>query len=481
MKKSLNLFIFMFVFLFVFVVKVDAATLNVMNEDQLKDCIDSAGLTLETRNICNLSSDIELKSTLNITGGRYVEIVLGEGLGANRILEATGYAVDPLFYVNNGVLIVTGPGGIFSTKDAFFVQGNSVATSTDIIKSELIIGEDVQVVSEESNCIYIRGKGAKADVYGNLTSNSVEFSVIQGNGIKNSTTDNGGTEINIYAPANIISTYAGTTNLGIYHPQSGTLNVYGGTIKGVTGIEMRAGVLNIEGGTIIGTAATTESVSNGDGPSVKGAGVAIAQHTTIQQIVAKISNGTIQGATALYESTPENPSDSEIVNLDVSGGNFIADNNGEAIYSKNKEKFVSGGTFNSTVTNNYLATDAKLETNTDGTVVAKVPYSLIVATTENGKVTVADSAYEGDLVKINIEPNEGYKVSKIVVMDIDDKELTVTDNSFTMPKYDAYIEVTFEKIVANPNTGDGITMFIILGIISLGIASVSINKFRKNI
>ena len=123
---------------------------------------------------------------------------------------------------------------------------------------------------------------------------------------------------------------------------------------------MRSGVLNIEGGTIIGTATTTESISNGDGPSVKGAGVAIAQHITIQEITASIEGGNIEGATALYELTPENSSDSEIVSLSVAGGVFVSTTGGNAIESANKINFITGGEFKGEI-KKELVSD-KLET-----------------------------------------------------------------------------------------------------------------------
>ncbi len=81
--------------------------------------------------------------------------------------------------------------------------------------------------------------------------------------------------------------------VAIYQPNAGTLNIYGGTITSVNGsaVEIRAGKANIYGGTLITNAEKYEAY-NGNGPSVKGAAVAVSQHTTKKSIEVNISGGT---------------------------------------------------------------------------------------------------------------------------------------------------------------------------------------------
>ena len=61
-----------------------------------------------------------------------------------------------------------------------------------------------------------------------------------------------------------------STGSGIYHPQNGTLNVYGGTVAGATGIYFKSGALNITDGTIMGTGAKVEYAYNGNGSDATG-------------------------------------------------------------------------------------------------------------------------------------------------------------------------------------------------------------------
>lgn len=92
---------------------------------------------------------------------------------------------------------------------------------------------------------------------------------------------------------------------GIYHPQTGTLNINGGYITGgVSGIEIRAGELNMTGGSVIGEASPTDVGPNGNGTTSTGAGIAIAQHTTKLPIALNITGGTVEGFSAIYENNP---------------------------------------------------------------------------------------------------------------------------------------------------------------------------------
>ena len=83
-----------------------------------------------------------------------------------------------------------------------------------------------------------------------------------------------------------------------------------------------------------------------------GAGIAIAQHTTKLPIDAKISSGKITGASAVYESNPQNNGKDSIarIKLSIVDGNFTGN-----IYSEDITGFISGGYFTSDPTK-YLAT-----------------------------------------------------------------------------------------------------------------------------
>ena len=354
MKKCLGLFTLAFALLFAITVKVSAETV-VDTEQKLKDCIATAGTTEETKAVCKLGSDIELTDRITIENGEYVEIILGEGLGANRILVKDGFDVTVMFNVKKGVLELTGPGGIFAPKIAIQILAN-YTPGGDATKAEVVVGEDVQVISEGKQTIAIYGKGAKLDIYGTLETRADGCATIMGNGTVSSTIDYGNTVINIYDGAVVKN----EKEMAIYHPQNGELNVYGGEITGTTGIEMRAGKLTVKGGTIIGTAVPTTTKENGSGSTTEGAGIAIVQHTTEQNLTADVSGGTVKGYTALYHNNTENNSDEAAakVSLKVTGGTFEAINEGtNAIYSDAKENFITGGEFKGAVDEKFVSED----------------------------------------------------------------------------------------------------------------------------
>ena len=85
-------------------------------------------------------------------------------------------------------------------------------------------------------------------------------------------------------------------NLGIFHPQDGTLTISGGTISGYSSaVELRAGTLNVTGGTMTATADSYSYSGNGSGNTTTGAAIAIAQHNTGKDITANITGATLSG------------------------------------------------------------------------------------------------------------------------------------------------------------------------------------------
>lgn len=143
---------------------------------------------------------------------------------------------------------------------------------------------------------------------------------------------------------------------GIYHPQEGTLTVTGGTISGGdTGIELRSGTINVSGGTIVSKASSFSEIANGSGTTIKGAALAISQHTTNKDIVVNISGGTFTGYYALFEKDMQD-AQSDNINMNVTGGEF----NGK-IYSENCSGFITGGKFSDPTALHYLGDGANIQ------------------------------------------------------------------------------------------------------------------------
>lgn len=378
------------------------------------------------------NKDIVILKTIEVNDDIIIDIS-----GVN-ITGAEG--VSTLFTVKGAQVTVKGNGTITTTEGmAIRVVGNNNGSDyqTKAINSVLEIEKDVKITAT-SHCVFIYGNGAKANIYGELTTTKYDKATIQGNG----SLKDGNTIINIYEGAKVEHT---DKDVAIYHPQTGKLNIYGGTIKGATGIEMRAGELLVEGGTIIGTAIPVTVEANGNGSTSYGAGIAIAQHNTKQNTKLVVNGGTIQGYSAVYESNPQNNSEDDIakVSLEINGGKFETINEGKVVvFSADKTKFISGGTFSTDVNANYLANNVTSEKDASGNYVVGTRYNVVVVDSKNGTVKASsERAMKGETVTLTVTPNKGYRLSKLTV-----NGENVVDNKFVMPAKDATVIAQFEII-----------------------------------
>lgn len=153
---------------------------------------------------------------------------------------------------------------------------------------------------------------------------------------------------------------------GVYAAGYADWTVNGAKITGSTAFEIRAGSLTVNSGTFTGTGTPVAIQPNGNGSTTDGVGIAIAQHTTKLPIKVTIKGGEISGYTALYESNPQENSAEDIaeVTIQIEGGTFTATGpNADSVYSENKTKFITGGTFNTTLATDYLTDDVGQDNN----------------------------------------------------------------------------------------------------------------------
>ena len=136
------------------------------------------------------------------------------------------------------------------------------------VASDMIVAANSAKLSSAYGIVVTQG--STLDVYGTVKTKAT--GAISGNGSNGL----GDTTINIYSGANVIGEEDG---IGIYHPQSGTLNIEGGTIKGSMGVQLCAGegtVAEIGNATIEGTGIDQrEDKGTGDGVIPDGAAVSI--------------------------------------------------------------------------------------------------------------------------------------------------------------------------------------------------------------
>ncbi|MGM9631905.1 MAG: prepilin-type N-terminal cleavage/methylation domain-containing protein [Eubacteriales bacterium] len=102
---------------------------------------------------------------------------------------------------------------------------------------------------------------------------------------------------------------------GIYHPESGNVNVSGGSIIGGVGIQMCSGTLNMTGGTIKGGGTDNRATKTGDGLIPDGAAISIVNRAYPGGAPsATISGATVTGGILAY--TWSNNTVSEEKNLE---------------------------------------------------------------------------------------------------------------------------------------------------------------------
>lgn len=330
--------------------------------NEVKALTDAECISASGKHQCTLSSDLVLSDKLVVQG----EIEL----------DLNGYTISPSsnLPIKGGLIVVS--------RDAKLTIKDTSAAGT----GKITTGNNDQVYAavqltwkDEGNT----GKVATLVVNGGTLEGYYYGVVGNGNRHNTSITINGGT-------------LTGLNGSGIYHPQEGTLVVNDGTITGTTGIEMRSGSLTVNGGTIRGTATPTTVTPNGNGTTTDGAGIAIAQHTTLKDISVQVKGGTVEGYSALYESNPQNNANvANQVNIAITGGTFNAINEGTvAVYSEDVEDFIVSGTFNTAINEDYVSDIANMEVVNGNYVFAPDNYSAVNNETSQTTTTDIDTTYE---------------------------------------------------------------------------------------
>ncbi|MBQ6991779.1 MAG: hypothetical protein IJN50_02530 [Clostridia bacterium] len=442
MKKLLTLTIFALIALFAIPTMVQAGNAN--SEATLISEVDGTDATI------TLKGDIELTSSIEI--GREVTI------------DLNGYTITDGASMTADSLIIVLRGGKLTIKDSV---GTGKIAATNKAGGRICVKMTKASGATEPKAVLVVESGTlEADSF-----------AISGNGnpdrINTEITINGGKIIGKNAAA-------------IFHPQLGTLVVNGGHIEGTTGIEMRSGDLEVNGGTIVGNG--DENVTpNGSGSTVEGAGIAISQHTTKNEINVVINGGEVKGVSALVELTPEINPAPEKVSIEINGGNFEALEEGyDAVISHNVSNFISGGSFNTDV-EEYMD-DSLVSVEEDGVFYVGEENEIKVEKTENGTVKASkDKAVQGQTVELTITPNEGYKLKSLNVITAADSKVEVKDNKFTMPDLGVIVSAEFEKIPVveekddTPKTGSiDVVLYVSAIIATISLAGiVLVKKYTK--
>ena len=267
--------------------------------------------------------------------------------------------------VQNGGSLIVNSGTIQSSSNiAVAVYGSTTMENWDTpVYSQATIAGGYLLSREFGAAVY--GNGAELDITGGVIVGQ-DNAAVAGNGSYNQDSDRdgildnyGGTTINISGGTligHIIT--SGYIAIGIYHPQSGVLNITGGTIyadNGV-GICMRNGTLNVSGDAKI-IATGTESGKVGDA----------ANQIPGKALVVDYASG--------YN---HNNSETDTRNVVITGGEFSAEQEAVEVYKTDGNKvvtgFITGGTFKigstaDTSVQTYFPKNSSLTVNNDGQVI----------------------------------------------------------------------------------------------------------------
>ncbi len=169
--------------------------------------------------------------------------------------------------LTEGILVKTS--GVFNIRNSS-ETGGTIQLPADTKYNFGISGGSVSIgsgVTVKGNTILLEGdENGRLSVSGTIDTTGTKNTPIMGNG----SDGNGNTQIDIYEGAVILSDVA-----AIYHPQSGTLTVHGGTITGSDGIYIKSGTLIVQDGTIEANGPYYEYQHNASGYITNGNAITI--------------------------------------------------------------------------------------------------------------------------------------------------------------------------------------------------------------
>ena len=339
--------------------------------------------------------------------------------GKIEIASSKGAAVS----VQEGGQLTVEGGILKNTKNiGLGVHGNSdPETWSTPIGSTATINGGLVLAREYGIGVY--GNGAVLNVNDGVIS-TVDNAAVAGNGSCNGEVNHGGTTIHISGGTLIghITTPGYIAN-GIYHPQSGVLNITGGTIYADNGLGvlMRNGELNVsENATIIATG--DESGQVGDHP-------------------ANVPGNTVVIDFAEDYNHNNEPNDTRKVS--ISGGYFSANQDTITVVdgenNKSVDSFVTGGSFTKQPDASYIADGCVVVNSGD----ANYPYLIQQAeSVEEAKAVaeVADPSVDDSQLSHLTEDQKNAVVAAAESVDVSSNVMqTESDAAFEEVKKDGTI------------------------------------------
>ena len=268
--------------------------------ESLAEAVAAAGASATIKMIGNetLTSNVVIGGTYGSTASQTTAI------NAQDItLDLNGYNItgDKTIYLAGGSLNITGEGTIENTGTGASPVGVRYVNSTSGLdytsKRTLTIGENVS----------LKGKVYGLNIFGTnsaTVANDIEVNVngkvegmlfVLGN-LKN---DDNNIVINVNGSVDASGIELGDEECKTGIALNGNAKLVvndGASVKGETGIEVRAGELTVNGGTITATASEYSYTANNSGTTIKGAAIAVASYDADKDLKVTVSDGTLSGA-----------------------------------------------------------------------------------------------------------------------------------------------------------------------------------------
>ena len=245
------------------------------------------------------------------------------------------------------------------------ITGKAVSSSLLSVNynGRVTIDKDSTIVADSAKgdypAVFIKGQddngktyAPELNIYG--TVQSAKTPAVQGNG-----TDRGVSHVNVFEGAVVKS-----ESLAVYLPQPCEVNITGGLVEGYCGIGIKSGTLNISGGTVRGVANDNvigDEYSQTNGISYDGSAIMIDSYIGYAgQVQINISGNAVvesKYSTAIRE-IGNDKSQTNLVGLDITGGTVLGAKDTDAVLVRDvtaKDVNISGGEFSSIVKKEYCA------------------------------------------------------------------------------------------------------------------------------
>ena len=281
--------------------------------------------------------------------------------------------------------------------------------------------------------------------------------------------NDGGSNDGLNAKFNISGgKFTSKDHTAFYYPTyNGEANISGGKFYSAEGaIEVRGGTMNITGGEFYSDIDEIRSVSNTNGTTSKGSAIAIAQHTTRDDINVYICGGIFDGARALSEMNTQSNPDEDVakikIEIDEPCGElrFISDDE-QTVYIQDfevmgGEGFIKGGLYSYSVAD-YLA-DGYGEKIEQGMYGVHKWHNISINTPRYGETGLsATRAMAGDEITITANPENDAELIVLEAKDTESQDASIDSQVLTMPDDDVTVRAQFAKFTVDEADSDDTT------------------------